>query len=73
MAFFSMLSAFILFFIFILKEKEVNLRNNPEMGYDTHIILFLKIILVIVLFILALNNTLIHKCSRKFSHLNFLK
>jgi hypothetical protein len=73
MACFSMLSAFILFFIFILKEKEVNLRNNPEMGYDTHIILFLKIILVIVLFILALNNTLIHKCFRKFSHLNFLK
>jgi hypothetical protein len=68
-----MLSAFILFFIFILKEKEVNLRNNPEMGYNAHIVLFLKIILVIVLCILALNNILINECFRKFSHLNFLK
>jgi hypothetical protein len=73
MACFSMLPAFILFFIFILEEKEVNLRNNLKMGYDTHIVLFLKIVLVIVVFILALNNTLIHKCFRKFSHLNFSK
>jgi len=37
-----MSSIFILFFNFVLEEKEVHFRNKPEMNYNIHIPFFCK-------------------------------